>query len=664
MKSNRVLSYFSKGLYIFSIVFLFTGLLLSAVSLPAQAQEEKPAPGPTPQGDPSCPDPGGEYEYLGKDDFGSESYQYTDPEGKSIDFVYVKAGTECNAFSADTNNGCYIVSGLGTPTVSVERIGDGPDCKEISHVTYYHKIVEEEGEPLLDVEVKAGNGTCESVSFDVTVTNNGDADAEDVNVDIVALTGNGYITSLSPISQATGLLQAGTFSTFTVTVQTDWSGAVAGDEIEIQAVVSASNVASASNSDIFTYQGDCGEQEPDPLPVKPVLECVDDNGDGTYTAHFGYLNENNFAVEIPVGEGDMGRNTLTGNAISGNPVTTFEPGRVNDAFQIVFDGNNLVWTLRYKDSGNRTSTASSSSTLCQEPPQPEFSYSLEGTGGTECLYEAGTYCVTFLVSIENLPQGAVALLETQGSGSGTGEIIVQENAEILLRAGESTEFNQDGTYKVTVCSAWDGLEDPKVDAELLFEAFLSLKQGPDQEALDQAQAVLSHDPEGKCVLPEEELLLLDPFCYATTDGYKAAWQVINPTDFDINFAWQLNGGEMNAGAVPANELFWIGNFDLDVTNTVSVFWGSEGFEQLSDLISSEVCKAPTPPPPADPPTSVQTPVPVTAVEVPSPVVEAAVLIPVTGVDLDSLDLGFFKQLFVYLGFAMLGAALVLSSLKK
>ena len=38
-----------------------------------------------------------------------------------------------------------------------------------------------------------------------------------------------------------------------------------------------------------------------PQPVRPVLECVTNNGDGTYTAFFGYKNENSISVYIPVG---------------------------------------------------------------------------------------------------------------------------------------------------------------------------------------------------------------------------------------------------------------------------------------------------------------------------------------------------------------------------
>ena len=40
---------------------------------------------------------------------------------------------------------------------------------------------------------------------------------------------------------------------------------------------------------------------PPKAAVRPVLECVKKNSNGTYTAFFGYSNENSVAVTIPVG---------------------------------------------------------------------------------------------------------------------------------------------------------------------------------------------------------------------------------------------------------------------------------------------------------------------------------------------------------------------------
>lgn len=96
-------------------------------------------------------------------------------------------------------------------------------------------------------------------------------------------------------------------------------------------------------------------------PIRPILECVVNNGDGTFTAHFGYLNENDFPVTIPVGNSNKFNRS---NPDQGQP-TVFNPGRTpyypNADFQIVFDGNNLVWTL-----DGRTATASANSPLCVE----------------------------------------------------------------------------------------------------------------------------------------------------------------------------------------------------------------------------------------------------------------------------------------------------------
>ncbi|MFP4394324.1 MAG: Ig-like domain-containing protein, partial [Anaerolineales bacterium] len=93
--------------------------------------------------------------------------------------------------------------------------------------------------------------------------------------------------------------------------------------------------------------------------VRPILECVVDNRDGSYTAYFGYLNGNDFPV--PIGVGD--RNKFTPTPQDRGQPTTFEPGRTSywpdAAFGVDFDGNNLVWTL-----DGRTATASRNSTPC------------------------------------------------------------------------------------------------------------------------------------------------------------------------------------------------------------------------------------------------------------------------------------------------------------
>lgn len=81
---------------------------------------------------------------------------------------------------------------------------------------------------------------------------------------------------------------------------------------------------------------------PEPEKVTPILECVADNGDSTYTAHFGYDNPNPFVVVVPANRS---------NAFFPAPVfrtgqpEVFAPGRIADWFQVLFDGEGLTWVL-------------------------------------------------------------------------------------------------------------------------------------------------------------------------------------------------------------------------------------------------------------------------------------------------------------------------------
>jgi hypothetical protein len=94
--------------------------------------------------------------------------------------------------------------------------------------------------------------------------------------------------------------------------------------------------------------------------VRPVLECVRNNGNGTYTAYFGYLNENPVPITIALGT----NNKFTPNPPNRGQPTVFQPGRIQNAFSVVFNGNNLVWTLKGPDGQSRTSTASRNSAPC------------------------------------------------------------------------------------------------------------------------------------------------------------------------------------------------------------------------------------------------------------------------------------------------------------
>lgn len=90
-------------------------------------------------------------------------------------------------------------------------------------------------------------------------------------------------------------------------------------------------------------------------PIKPVLECVSANADGSYTAHFGYSNANIGNVDVAVGAGNL----LTPAPASPPQPTTFLPGMRSGVFSVVFDGTPLVWRVN-----GYAATATSSSAAC------------------------------------------------------------------------------------------------------------------------------------------------------------------------------------------------------------------------------------------------------------------------------------------------------------
>jgi len=96
--------------------------------------------------------------------------------------------------------------------------------------------------------------------------------------------------------------------------------------------------------------------------VSPVLECVEQNEDGSYTAYFGYNNSSDQAYTIPVGTDNF---FTPGNDV-GQP-TVFEPGRHVKVFSFNFTSGNQVWTLMTPGGSGSTATASPRSKACAIP---------------------------------------------------------------------------------------------------------------------------------------------------------------------------------------------------------------------------------------------------------------------------------------------------------
>lgn len=93
-----------------------------------------------------------------------------------------------------------------------------------------------------------------------------------------------------------------------------------------------------------------------PSSIRPILECVSDNGGGWYTAYFGYLNENSNSVTIPVGANNR---FVPAPEHRGQP-ELFMPGRHTNVITTNFPADeNVVWSL----DGN-TATAGATGPAC------------------------------------------------------------------------------------------------------------------------------------------------------------------------------------------------------------------------------------------------------------------------------------------------------------
>lgn len=93
----------------------------------------------------------------------------------------------------------------------------------------------------------------------------------------------------------------------------------------------------------------------------PLLECVDNNGDGTYTAHFGYLNQSGSTITLPVGPKNM---FVPGQQDFGQP-TVFLPGEHLNVFSVTFNATDEIkWMLKADGDKRHEVVASASSDAC------------------------------------------------------------------------------------------------------------------------------------------------------------------------------------------------------------------------------------------------------------------------------------------------------------
>lgn len=95
--------------------------------------------------------------------------------------------------------------------------------------------------------------------------------------------------------------------------------------------------------------------------LKPVLECVWREANGSQTAVWGYLNPTTRTLHVPVGN----RNSFSPGAPDQAQPQEFRPGGMRNAFTTPYTTSSLQWRLT-----NSTARADSHSPACTTKPVP------------------------------------------------------------------------------------------------------------------------------------------------------------------------------------------------------------------------------------------------------------------------------------------------------
>ena len=275
---------------------------------------------------------------------------------------------------------------------------------------------------------------------------------------------------------------------------------------------------------------------------------------------------------------------------------------------------------------------------------------------TICAIDATTFTPQFSVTTENIDLPATASLTiTRGTAN-------------------TTTFTGTGTSLVNGQTAnWPGIYDGLASFSVTWD-YLAQLNGITVKSGVVTYSYNAETDREKCQLPNpEDLLIIDPYCTLYNGNWAMAWEVNNPNPWAVPFSWVLNhdsatlkNGIVLAGATEPLEFTELGTQNITVAwvdgtgteKTVSLDWTINQCEQ-------EKKKTEEPTPVSTPPV-VNIPVTGAQATLAAPQTEGALLIPVTGADLQPIQYGgaFFTNLYTHLGLFFVGLALVLTGLNK
>ena len=101
----------------------------------------------------------------------------------------------------------------------------------------------------------------------------------------------------------------------------------------------------------------------------PLLTCVDDNTNGSVTAHFGYTNSWTNQVTVPAGKPNGGgENWFIPDPVDRGQPSHFSVGTFQNAFTVTFTSATLEWRLSDVNGAFDSVIASALSARCAPVP--------------------------------------------------------------------------------------------------------------------------------------------------------------------------------------------------------------------------------------------------------------------------------------------------------
>lgn len=115
--------------------------------------------------------------------------------------------------------------------------------------------------------------------------------------------------------------------------------------------------------------------------LQPSLKGVYNNNNGTYTAYFGYYNENSVTVDSRLSQ------FVTPTLNNSQPMkTNFVPGTVNEAFKSTFTSSTLSWNLVGSNGASYMATANVSTAVNYSALTPTVKAVYDNGNGTYTAY--------------------------------------------------------------------------------------------------------------------------------------------------------------------------------------------------------------------------------------------------------------------------------------